>query len=250
MNLQKTYADIIKSEALKLGFAACGISKADFLEEDAPRLENWLKGNFHGQMGYMENHFDMRLDPRKLVPGAKSVVSFVYNYYPSEEQNTDAPNLSKYAYGEDYHIVIKDLLYQLMLNVSEIIGDVGGRVFVDSAPVLERAWAVKSGLGWIGKNGNLIMKNKGSFYFIAEWITDIELAPDYAFDSQHCGTCKACIDACPTEAILPNKIIDGSKCISYFTIELREEIPREFAAKLNNKMFGCDICQDILGGIP
>jgi epoxyqueuosine reductase len=239
------YSQIIKDIAAQLGFAGCGIAKAGFLEDDAPKLERWLKNNMHGQMHYMENHFDKRLDPRLLVDGAKSVISLVYNYFPSESQLADAPILSKYAYGQDYHVVVKDKLYELVSLVSEKIGEVGGRVFVDSAPVLERSWAVKSGLGWIGKNGNLIMKNKGSFFFLAEWITDLDITPDAAFQTDHCGTCTACIDTCPTDAILTSKIVDGSKCISYFTIELKDEIPASFQHQLSNRMFGCDICQDV-----
>ncbi|CAN5863055.1 tRNA epoxyqueuosine(34) reductase QueG [soil metagenome] len=237
---------IIKAEAKRLGFEYCGISKAEFLEEEAPRLENWLKQNMHGEMKYMENHFDMRLDPRKLVPGAKSVVSLLLNYFTNEKQQDEhAPKISKYAYGEDYHLVIKRKLKEMMATINEKIGkEVGGRVFVDSAPVLDKAWAKKSGLGWIGKNSNLINKNSGSFFFIAELILDIELIPDNAV-GDFCGTCTRCIDACPTDAIVNPYIVDGSKCISYFTIELKGMLPETEKGKFQNWSFGCDICQDV-----
>jgi epoxyqueuosine reductase len=237
---------IIKAEAKRLGFTYCGISKAEFLEEEAPRLESWLKQNMHGEMRYMENHFDMRLDPRKLVPGAKSVVSLLLNYYTNEKQeDADAPKISKYAYGEDYHLVIKRKLKEMLATINEKIGkEVGGRVFVDSAPVLDKAWAKKSGLGWIGKNSNLINKQSGSFFFIAELILDLELIPDGAV-GDYCGTCTKCIDACPTDAIVNPYIVDGSKCISYFTIELKGNIPATEKGKFENWSFGCDICQDV-----
>lgn len=223
----------------------CGVSQAEFLEEEAPRLEQWLEANMHGNMRYMENHFDKRLDPRLLVDGAKSVVSLALNYFPKESQKPDSYKLSKYAYGEDYHFVIKWKLKELMKFIQAEIGEVDGRVFVDSAPVLDRAWAKKSGLGWIGKNGNLINKQAGSFFFLAELIIDLELEPDGPV-KDYCGTCTACIDECPTEAIPQPYVVDGSKCISYLTIELKDEIiPKEFQGKMEDWMFGCDICQDV-----
>ena len=223
---------------------SCGISKAEFLEEEAPRLEAWLKANMHGQMAYMENHFDKRLDPRLLVPGAKSVVSLLLNYFPSEHQNTESFKISKYAYGEDYHFVIKDKLKELMACINQEIGAVSGRVFVDSAPVLDKVWAAKSGLGWIGKHTNLLSKKTGSFFFIAELIIDLPLVYDHPV-TDHCGTCTACIDACPTQAIIKPYVVDGSKCISYATIELKEAIPSYFADHMDDWMFGCDVCQDV-----
>ncbi|MES2828907.1 MAG: tRNA epoxyqueuosine(34) reductase QueG [Bacteroidota bacterium] len=240
------YSELIKAEAIRLGFMQCGIAKADFLEDEAPRLENWLKKNHHGQMGYMENHFDKRLDPRLLVDDAKSVISLSLNYYPEEVQaDADAPRISKYAYGSDYHQVIKSKLFELLEFIRAQIGAVDGRAFVDSAPVLDRAWAKRAGIGWIGKNSNLISKKSGSFFFLAELIVDLELAYDMPFQTDHCGTCTKCIDACPTEAILSPYIIDAKKCISYLTIELKDEIPVEFNDKMDNWMFGCDICQDV-----
>ena len=242
---QKTkYTNLIKSEAKRLGFLSCGISKAQFLEEEAPRLEDWLNKNRHGDMTYMENHFDKRLDPTLLVPDSKSVISLLLNYYPEEKQKKDSYKISKYAYGSDYHFVIKDKLKQLYHYILNEIGDIHGRVFVDSAPVLDKAWAAKSGLGWIGKNSNLITKEIGSFYFIAELIIDLELDYDAA-TTDHCGSCTACIDACPTQAIVDPYIVDGSKCISYFTIELKNEIPSSMKGKFDDWMFGCDICQDV-----
>lgn len=236
---------MIKTEAKRLGFLSCGISKAEFLEEEAPRLEKWLKNNMHGQMQYMENHFDKRLDPTLLVEGSKSVISLLLNYFPSEEQtDKTAPKISKYAYGTDYHFVIKDKLKQLLHFIQDEIGDVHGRAFVDSAPVLDKAWAAKSGLGWIGKHSNLLTQQVGSFYFIAELIVDLDLEYDSA-TTNHCGSCTACIDACPTEAITQPYVVDGSKCISYFTIELKENIPTEFKGKMDDWMFGCDVCQDV-----
>lgn len=223
---------------------SCGISKAQFLEEEAPRLEKWLHQNMHGKMSYMENHFDKRLDPTKLVEGSKSVISLLLNYYPGSTQNKDAPKISKYAYGTDYHFVIKDKLKLLLNFINEEVGDVYGRAFVDSAPVLDKAWAAKSGLGWIGKNSNLITQQVGSFYFIAELIIDLELEYDTP-TTDHCGTCTACIDACPTQAIVEPYVVDGSKCISYFTIELKEELPSSYKNKFDDWMFGCDICQDV-----
>lgn len=238
------YSQLIKAEAKRLGFISCGISKAEFLEEEAPRLENWLKKNMYGEMAYMENHFDKRLDPTKLVPGSKSVISLLLNYFPSELQTSESYKISKYAYGTDYHFVIKDKLKQLMDFISEEIGDVHGRAFVDSAPVLDKAWAAKSGLGWIGKHSNLLTKQLGSFYFIAELIVDLDLDYD-APVTDHCGSCTACIDACPTNAIVADKVVDGSKCISYFTIELKNEIPTSQKGNFEDWMFGCDICQDV-----
>ena len=237
-------ARLIKEEAQRLGFMACGISKATFLEEEARNLETWLKRDYHGQMKWMENHFDKRVDPTKLVDGAKSVISVLLNYYPEREQRKDAPQISKYAYGEDYHHVIKSKLKALMQFIQEEIGEVHGRAFVDSAPVLDRAWAQRSGLGWIGKHSLLLTKNVGSFYFIGELIIDLELEPDQP-TTDHCGTCTKCIDACPTDAIIQPQVVDGSKCISYLTIELKESIPNEFAGKMENWAFGCDICQDV-----
>jgi len=246
MNLKiKSISKSIKTEALHLGFSSCGIAKAEFLEEEAPRLENWLNLNYHGEMSYMENHFDKRLDPCKLVPGAKSVISLQYNYFPSENQETSSFQISKYAYGEDYHPVIKDKLYQLFQFIKDKTGDINGRVFVDSAPVMERTWAKKSGLGWVGKHSLLITKQKGSFFFLAEIILDLTLEYDQEFKTDHCGDCTKCIDACPTKAILPNSTVDGSKCISYFTIELKDEIPTSMKGKFEDWMFGCDICQDV-----
>ncbi|MBA3971286.1 MAG: tRNA epoxyqueuosine(34) reductase QueG [Bacteroidetes bacterium] len=244
MNSSK-YTTLIKTEAQRLGFDYVGISKADFLQEEAPRLESWLNNNMHGQMSYMENHFDKRLDPRLLVPGAKSVISLLLNYYPSQEQkDPSAPKISKYAYGKDYHLVIKEKLNFLLEFIKENIGEVDGRAFVDSAPVLDKAWAKKGGLGWIGKNSNLLNKSSGSFFFIAELIIDLELEYDGAV-KDYCGTCTKCIDACPTDAIVAPYVVDGSKCISYFTIELKENIPTSVKGKFENWMFGCDICQDV-----
>lgn len=241
---KEKYTQFIKQKAQDLGFSYCGISQATFLEEEAPRLENWLKNNMHGEMQYMENHFDKRLDPRLLVDGAKSVVSLLLNYFPSEVQNADSYKISKYAYGEDYHFVIKDKLKDLLHFIQDEIGEVDGRVFVDSAPVLDKAWAAKSGLGWVGKNNNLIRKQEGSFFFVAELIIDLDLNYDTA-TTNHCGSCTACIDACPTQAIESPYIVNGSKCISYLTIELKDAIPTEFKGKLDDWMYGCDVCQDV-----
>ncbi|MBI1837878.1 MAG: tRNA epoxyqueuosine(34) reductase QueG [Flavobacteriia bacterium] len=237
---------LIKQKAKELGFFFCGVSKADFLKEEAFRLESWLKNSYNGKMDYMNNHFDKRLDPRLLVDDAKSVVSLLLNYYPTTIQDsTSEIKLSKYAYGEDYHFVIKDKLKDLYLFIQNEIGEVGGRIFVDSAPVMDKVWAKKSGLGWIGKNSNLIHPKQGSFFFIAELILDIELTSDGPI-KDYCGTCTRCIDACPTEAIVEPYVIDGSKCISYLTIELKEAIlPNEFKGKMEKWMFGCDICQDV-----
>ncbi|MDP5010979.1 MAG: tRNA epoxyqueuosine(34) reductase QueG [Crocinitomicaceae bacterium] len=237
---------LIKQKAQELGFFYCGISKAEFLEEEAPRLEAWLNQQRHGKMSYMENHFDKRLDPRLLVDGAKSVISLLLNYYTEEKQSdVTAPKISKYAYGEDYHVVIKEKLRQLMQFIETEIGEVSGRVFVDSAPVMDKAWAKKSGLGWIGKNSNLIHPKSGSFFFIAELIIDLELEADGPI-KDYCGTCTKCIDACPTDAIIEPYVVDGSKCISYLTIELKDALlPTEFKGKMDNWAFGCDICQDV-----
>lgn len=245
MSKKAVYAQSIKTEAKRLGFLSCGISKAEFLEEEAPRLESWLHQNKHGKMHYMENHFDKRLDPTLLVEGSKSVISLTYNYYIDKlQQDPNAPKISKYAYGLDYHYVIKDKLNQLLEFIKEEIGDVHGRAFVDSAPIMEKAWAKKSGLGWIGKNSNLITQKVGSFYFISELIVDLDLEVDHAV-TDHCGSCTACIDACPTEAITEPFQVDGSKCISYFTIELKDNIPNEMKGKLDHWAFGCDVCQDV-----
>jgi len=223
---------------------SCGISKAGFLEQEAPRLEAWLNQNRHGQMQYMENHFDKRLDPTKLVEGSKSVISLLLNYYPQQLQRDDSYKISKYAYGTDYHFVIKDKLKELLHCIQEQVGDVHGRAFVDSAPVLDKAWAAKSGLGWIGKHSNLLSKQAGSFYFIAELIVDLDLDYDTPV-TDHCGSCTACIDACPTQAIVEPYEVDGSKCISYFTIELKNEIPSSVSGQFDDWMFGCDVCQDV-----
>lgn len=245
MSKKEEYAQLIKVEAKRLGFLSCGVSKAEFLEEEAPRLESWLNKNMHGNMQYMENNFDKRLDPTLLVEGSKSVISLTYNYYTDKvQQDTNAPKISKYAYGIDYHFVIKEKLKQLLEFIKSDIGEVHGRAFVDSAPIMEKAWAKKSGLGWIGKNSNLITQRVGSFYFIAELIVDLDLEVDHAV-TDHCGSCTACIDACPTEAITEPYQVDGSKCISYFTIELKDNIPSEFKGKFDHWMFGCDICQDV-----
>lgn len=239
------YSQLIKQKAEKFGFQSCGISKAGFLEEEAPRLEHWLKNNYHGEMKYMENHFDKRLNPTLLVDGAKSVISLSYNYFPKVKiDEINNFKISKYAYGEDYHEVIKDILKNMVAELQEEIGEFGFRVFVDSAPVLEKAWARKSGLGWVGKNANLITKKHGSFYFLAEIICDLELEYDLAV-TDHCGSCRACIDACPTQAIVSDRIVDGSKCISYATIELKNEIPDYFNGKMDDWIFGCDVCQDV-----
>jgi epoxyqueuosine reductase len=238
---------LIKTTASELGFNFCGISKAEFLEEEAPRLEHWLKSGYAGSMHYLEKNFEKRLDPRLLVPGAKSVISLMYNYYPpkkSDEGSSHGFQIAKYAYGEDYHFVIKDKLKIFMQQIQIEIGEVNGRAFVDSAPVHERAWAAKSGLGWIGKNSLLLNKGAGSFFFLAELILDLELEYDGPI-KDYCGTCTACMDACPTDAIPQPYVVDGSKCISYFTIELKEEIPLEQKGKFGNWIFGCDICQDV-----
>lgn len=246
MNAQK-YTELIKAEAARLGFSFCGISKAEFLEEEAPLLERWLQQGMHGQMSYMENYFDKRLDPRLLVDGAKSVISLMLNYFPEEKQNLEENNykISKYAYGRDYHKVLKKKLLALYDFISEEIGEINGRAFVDSAPVLDKAWAKRSGLGWVGKHSNIINKQQGSFFFISELIIDLELEYDAPLSKDYCGSCTRCIDACPTDAILNPHIVDGSKCISYFTIELKDQIPQEYKQKFENWVFGCDICQDV-----
>lgn len=239
------YTHLVKNIATELGFSFCGISKAEFLHEEAPRLEAWLKRSYQGKMSYLENHFDKRLDPALLVPGAKSVVSLIYNYFPQEDLAKEGQfKIAKYAYGEDYHFVVKDKLKLFMERLQQQVGEVNGRAFVDSAPVMERAWAKKSGLGWIGKNSLLLNKQMGSFFFLAELILDLELEYDGPV-KDYCGTCTACIDACPTDAIAEPYVVDGSKCISYFTIELKEEIPNDVKGKFENWIFGCDICQDV-----
>ena len=245
MNQTAEYTKLIKAEASRLGFMFCGISRADFLREEAVQLEKWLQEGRHGRMQYMENHFDKRLDPRLLVEDAKSVISLGLNYYtPHSQTDPEAPRISRYAYGKDYHFVIKDKLKELLIYIRSTIGEIGGRAFVDSAPVMDKAWARRSGLGWMGKNTNLINKQSGSFFFLAELVIDLELEYD-APAADHCGTCTRCIDACPTEAITEPYKIDGSKCISYFTIELKDQLPDGFRGQFENWMFGCDICQDV-----
>ncbi|QEC52983.1 epoxyqueuosine reductase [Anseongella ginsenosidimutans] len=245
MDQAAAYTKLIKAEAKRLGFLFCGISRADFLEEEAVQLEKWLREGRHGRMQYMENHFDKRLDPRLLVEGARSVISLGLNYYtPRSQEDPEAPRISRYAYGKDYHFVIKDKLKELLFFIQSAIGEVGGRAFVDSAPVMDKAWARRSGLGWTGKNTNLINKQTGSFFFLAELVIDLELEYDNPA-ADHCGTCTRCIDACPTEAISAPYEIDGSKCISYFTIELKDQLPEGFHGQFENWMFGCDTCQDV-----
>jgi epoxyqueuosine reductase len=243
---RQRHTALVKAKAAELGFDFCGVARAEFLEEEAPRLEAWLNRHRHGQMGYMEAHFDKRLDPRKLVEGAKSVVSLLYNYYPEEELFTDEADLkiSKYAYGTDYHFVLKDKLKTLLTALQTEIGEVGGRVFVDSAPVMDKVWAARSGLGWVGKHSNLLNRQMGSFFFIAELILDLDLDPDGPVPD-FCGTCTRCLDACPTGAIVEPYVVDGSRCISYFTIELKEQIPTDMQGQFANWIFGCDICQDV-----
>ncbi|RAI94799.1 tRNA epoxyqueuosine(34) reductase QueG [Algoriphagus yeomjeoni] len=240
-------AHLIKSAAKRLGFDFCGIAKAGFLEEEAPRLEEWLNRNYQGEMGYLANHFDKRLDPTKLVEGAKTVVSLIYNYYPEQKlpESSESIKLAKYAYGEDYHFVIRDKLNEFLEILRDEIGEIDGRGFVDSAPVMERQWAQKAGLGWLGKNSLLLNREMGSFFFLAELIIDLEVTPDTPLAKDYCGTCTACIDACPTDAINGDGVIDGSRCISYLTIELKDSIPSEFKNKMENWAFGCDICQDV-----
>lgn len=246
MSLAEKHSIMIRQEAARLGFESCGIAVAQQLDDDARKLESWLSKGFQGKMQYMENHFDLRVDPRKLVPGAKSVVTLLMNYFPAEKQQPDAPKIAKYSWGIDYHYVIREKLNELLAFIRTNIGEVDGRGFVDSAPVLERSWAVRTGLGWVGKNGNLLTKKNGSFFFIATLITDLELRPDAPFTTDHCGSCTRCLDACPTGAIVSPSLVDGSKCISYLTIELKDAlIPDEFHAKMDGWMFGCDVCQDV-----
>ena len=246
MHNQLKHTSFIKQTAANLGFAYCGIAKAEKLDADAKRLESWLSEGMNGTMQYMENYFELRIDPTKLVPGAKSVITFMMNYYPSAKQNDEAPKISKYAFGNDYHEVIRNKLHELVDAIKTNIGEINVRGFVDSAPVLERSWAQKSGLGWIGKNGNLISKQNGSFFFLATLICDLELEYDSPFAKDYCGSCTRCLDECPTDAILPDKIIDGSKCISYFTIELKDAlIDESMKGQFQNWMFGCDVCQDV-----
>jgi epoxyqueuosine reductase len=247
MAIQKEkYTEMIKAEAKRLGFSFCGIAKAEFLEAEAPRLEQWLKEGKNGKMDYMQNHFDKRLDPRLLVDDAKSVISVSLNYFTKENQEDEtAPKISKYALGTDYHFVLKHKLKSLLNFIQSEIGAVNGRAFVDSAPVLDKVWAQKAGLGWLGKHSNLIAKQTGSFFFLGELIIDLDLTPDAPFITDHCGDCTKCIDACPTEAIVSPYVVDGSKCISYLTIELKEQIPTEFKGKMDNWMFGCDVCQNV-----
>jgi epoxyqueuosine reductase len=244
--LKNQHTSLIKQWTRELGFDHCGIARAVPLDEDARRLEAWLHQGMHGTMHYMENHFDLRIDPSRLVPGAKSVITLLLNYFPVREQAPNAPRIAKYAYGADYHEVIRAKLKELLGKIRQGIGEVEGRGFVDSAPVLERSWAVRSGLGWVGKNGNLLNRKAGSFLFIATLIVDLELDYDAAFSGDYCGTCRKCIDACPTQAILDNKVVDGSRCISYFTIELKDQlIPEAMKDKFENWLFGCDTCQDV-----
>ena len=245
MLLIDKHTTLIKQEAHRLGFEACGIAVATHLDEEARHLEQWLNKGYQGSMQYMENHFDLRTDPRKLVPGAKSVITLLLNYFPAQ-QSIPTPKIAKYAWGTDYHYVIKDKLNELLAFIKQHIGQVDGRGFVDSAPVLERSWAVRSGLGWIGKNSNLLTRHSGSFFFIDTLITDLTLTPDAPFVTDHCGTCTRCIDACPTQAIVSPTEVDSNKCISYLTIELKDVlIPSEFHAKMDGWMFGCDVCQDV-----
>ena len=241
----KSHRDLVKEIALNLGFSYCGISKADFLSDEAKHLDTWLKRGYQGKMDYLERHFDKRLDPRKLVPGAQSVISLLYNYAPKKDVTDKVPyKIARYAYGRDYHFVIKDKLVQFMDRMKVSIGNIEGRVFVDSAPVHERAWASKSGLGWVGKNTLLINKDAGSYFFLAELILDLKLESDGPI-KDYCGTCTKCMDACPTDAIAESYIVDGSRCISYLTIELKDEIPTEFQNKMEGWTFGCDICQEV-----
>ena len=246
MSVIEKNTQLIKSFAAKQGFDYCGIAKAELLTEDAKRLESWLNRGMHGTMQYMENNFDMRIDPSRLVPDAKSVITLLFNYFPDELQIATVPKIAKYAFGNDYHEVIREKLTLFLAEIKLSVGEVNGRGFVDSAPVMERSWAQKTGLGWIGKNGNLINKQSGSFFFIATLIVDLELNYDVSYAKDYCGACTKCIDNCPTEAILPDKVIDGSKCISYFTIELKDAlIPDAMKGTFDNWMFGCDVCQDV-----
>ena len=245
MNNSFKYSKLIKDESKRLGFESCGIAKATFLENEAQKLDLFLKNGYHGEMKYLENHFDKRLDPRLLVEGAKSVISLSFNYYPQEKQLDNTFKIAKYAYGEDYHQVLKNKLKELLHFIETNIGEINGRAFVDSAPVMERAWAQKSGLGWIGKNTLLLQKKKGSFHFLAELMIDLDLAYDTSFNNNFCGNCTKCIDACPTNAISKEGYLKANQCISYLTIELKNEIPKEFQFKMNDWIFGCDICQDV-----
>jgi epoxyqueuosine reductase len=245
-DLLDTRSAIVRAEALRLGFMACGIAKAERLDDDARRLEQWLKAGRHADMAWMETHFDLRVDPTKLVPGAKSVVTVLMNYFPAEQQDTEAPKIARYAWGRDYHEVIRAKLNELLHHIRTEIGEVDGRGFVDSAPVLERSWALRSGLGWIGKNANLLQRDVGSYFFIATLITDLELRPDPPFATDHCGTCTRCIDACPTGAIEEAAVINSNKCISYLTIELKDALlPAGMDQQLNGWIFGCDVCQEV-----
>jgi epoxyqueuosine reductase len=247
MTASDRHAQLLKSTAKRLGFDFCGIAKADFLEEEAPKLEEWLRRDYQGRMGYLANHFDKRLDPRKLVEGAKTVVSLVYNYFPERtlSEGTEGIKLAKYAYGKDYHDVIQEKLREFLTFLREEIGDINGRCFVDSAPIMERQWAQRAGLGWIGKNSLLLNRSMGSFFFLAELVIDLEATPDLPLAKDYCGTCTACMDACPTDAIVSPGVVDGSRCISYLTIELKDAIPASFAGKMDNWVFGCDVCQDV-----
>ena len=239
------YANLIRAKARDLGFSGCGISAAGFLDDEARRLDKWLKAGMHGSMHYLENNFDKRVDPRKLVEGAKSVISVLHNYFPSKVQkDPEAPVLSKYAYGTDYHFVLKDKLRKLLAYMKKTIGEINGRAFVDSAPVLDRAWAARSGTGWIGKNTSLLVKGIGSYFFIGELIVDIELAPD-APAKDLCGNCRLCMDSCPTGALVAPRELDARLCISYLTVEFRDQLPEQKRAKMQNRVFGCDICQDV-----
>ena len=235
----------IKAKAEALGFLSCGIAEAEFLEEEAPRLESWLNQNYHGEMSYMANHFEMRLDPRLLVDGAKSVISLSYNYYQDLNRNPESYKVAMYAQGEDYHFVVKEKVRELLDFIQDEIGEVNGRAFTDSAPIMEHAWARKAGIGWVGKNSLTLSKQKGSFFFLAELILDLDLVYDQPMETDHCGKCTRCIDACPTEAILPNRVVNGSQCISYFTIELKDQIPTEMKGKFDDWIFGCDVCQEV-----
>lgn len=244
MTLASRHAKLVKDLAKKQGFEYCGISTAGFLEKEAPQFEKWLKQGMHGEMAYMENHFDKRLDPRKLVDSAKSVISLLLNYFPPEEQKEGAPKISRYAYGRDYHKVIKKKMKALMREISEEIGEINGRAFVDSAPVMDKAWARRSGLGWIGKHTNLINKKSGSYLFVAEIISDLELTPDHPI-KDFCGDCTRCLDACPTDALHTPYQIDASRCISYLNIELKKSVPEEFKKQMSGWLYGCDICQEV-----
>ena len=244
LNLEQNAAQV-KSLALSVGFDSCGIAKALCLDEDARRLENWLHKGRHGEMKYLENHFDLRIDPTKLVPGAKSVITLLFDYFPEKRQEAGNPKIAKYAYGKDYHDVIQEKLREFLTCLREEIGEINGRSFVDSAPILERQWAQRAGLGWIGKNSLLLNRSMGSFFFLAELVIDLEASPDLPIAKDYCGTCTACLDACPTEAIVAPGVVDGSRCISYLTIELKDAIPNTFAGKMDNWVFGCDVCQDV-----